>query len=131
MMLSFSCTYASNQLPWLIICSICYNTDDWVLISKYAQRFVKAGVKLRQTSFETWMQFAAKRGMNILNFLFFFHIFVSFNSIAVCQCGFLYRFINWLVSTVLKIFFLSFHILLRWKNCCFSVSKKLKEAQKI
>ncbi|XP_027916971.1 uncharacterized protein LOC114176213 [Vigna unguiculata] len=45
-----------------IVFSICYNTDDWVLISKYAQRFVKAGVKLRQTSFETWMQFAAKRG---------------------------------------------------------------------
>ncbi|KAK7348206.1 hypothetical protein VNO80_22756 [Phaseolus coccineus] len=45
-----------------IVFSICYNTDDWVLISKYAERFVKAGVKLRQTSFETWMQFAAKRG---------------------------------------------------------------------
>ncbi|XP_020227028.1 uncharacterized protein LOC109808435 [Cajanus cajan] len=45
-----------------IVFSICYNTDDWELINKYAKRFVKAGVKLRQTSFETWMNFAAKRG---------------------------------------------------------------------
>ncbi|XP_050908556.1 uncharacterized protein LOC127122229 [Lathyrus oleraceus] len=41
--------------------SICYNTDEWELINKYAKRFVKTGVKLRQTSFETWMGFAAKR----------------------------------------------------------------------
>ncbi|CAL5206774.1 unnamed protein product [Lathyrus oleraceus] len=41
--------------------NICYNTDEWELINKYAKRFVKAGVKLRQTSFETWMGFAAKR----------------------------------------------------------------------
>ncbi|TKY54116.1 hypothetical protein E2542_SST18522 [Spatholobus suberectus] len=45
-----------------IVFSICYNTDDWDLINKYAKRFVKADVKLRQTSFETWMKFAAKRG---------------------------------------------------------------------
>ncbi|XP_061367957.1 uncharacterized protein LOC133310974 isoform X2 [Gastrolobium bilobum] len=45
-----------------IVFSICYNTDDWELINKYAKRFVKAGVKLRQTSFDTWMKFAAKRG---------------------------------------------------------------------
>ncbi|GAU11109.1 hypothetical protein TSUD_197330 [Trifolium subterraneum] len=45
-----------------IVFSICYNTDEWELINKYAKRFVKAGVKLRQTSFETWMKFAAKRG---------------------------------------------------------------------
>ena len=45
-----------------IIFSICYNTDDWELINKYAKRFVMAGVKLRQTSLETWMEFAAKRG---------------------------------------------------------------------
>ncbi|KAI5429015.1 Short-chain dehydrogenase TIC 32 [Lathyrus oleraceus] len=44
-----------------IVFSICYNTDEWELINKYAKRFVKAGVKLRQTSFETWMGFAAKR----------------------------------------------------------------------
>ncbi|KAJ1443565.1 Tetratricopeptide-like helical domain superfamily [Sesbania bispinosa] len=45
-----------------IVFSICYNTDDWELINKYAKRFVKADVKLRQTSFDTWMKFAAKRG---------------------------------------------------------------------
>lgn len=45
-----------------IVFSICYDTNDWELINKYAKRFVKAGVKLRQTSFDTWMTFAAKRG---------------------------------------------------------------------
>lgn len=45
-----------------IVFSICYNTDEWELINKYAIRFVKAGVKLRETSFDTWMKFAAKRG---------------------------------------------------------------------
>ena len=65
MMFSFSSIYASNLLPGLIICSICYNTDDWELINKYAKRFVMAGVKLRQTSLETWMEFAAKRGMHV------------------------------------------------------------------
>ncbi|XAR67918.1 hypothetical protein NMG60_11002859 [Bertholletia excelsa] len=45
-----------------IVFSICYNTDNWELVSKYSKRFVKAGVKLRQTSFDIWMQFAAKRG---------------------------------------------------------------------
>ncbi|KAH7573621.1 hypothetical protein JRO89_XS03G0181600 [Xanthoceras sorbifolium] len=43
-----------------IVFRICYDTDDWELISKYAKRFVMAGVKLRQTSFEIWMEFAAK-----------------------------------------------------------------------
>ncbi|KAA8527486.1 hypothetical protein F0562_034799 [Nyssa sinensis] len=45
-----------------IIFSICYKTDNWELISKYSKRFVKAGVKLRQTSFDIWMEFAAKIG---------------------------------------------------------------------
>ncbi|WJX32354.1 hypothetical protein P8452_20687 [Trifolium repens] len=45
-----------------IVFSICDNTDEWELINKYAKRFVKAGVKLRETSFDTWMKFAAKRG---------------------------------------------------------------------
>ncbi|KAL5852479.1 hypothetical protein ACOSQ3_007597 [Xanthoceras sorbifolium] len=45
-----------------IVFRICYDTDDWELISKYAKRFVMAGVKLRQTSFEIWMEFAAKIG---------------------------------------------------------------------
>lgn len=45
-----------------ILFSICYNTDDWQLMSKYSKKFVKAGVKLRQTSFDVWMEFAAKIG---------------------------------------------------------------------
>ncbi|KAG5554940.1 hypothetical protein RHGRI_012482 [Rhododendron griersonianum] len=56
-----------NDLPMQpgtadIVFSICYNTDRWDLMSKYARRFVKAGVKLRQTSFDVWMEFAAKHG---------------------------------------------------------------------
>ncbi|XWS14023.1 hypothetical protein CRYUN_Cryun36dG0088400 [Craigia yunnanensis] len=45
-----------------IIFSICYNTNNWELISKYSKRFIKAGVKLRQTTFDTWMEFAVQRG---------------------------------------------------------------------
>uniref|UniRef100_A0A2N9GWX7 Uncharacterized protein n=1 Tax=Fagus sylvatica TaxID=28930 RepID=A0A2N9GWX7_FAGSY len=45
-----------------IIFSICYNTDNWELMSKYSKKFVKAGVKLRKTSFDVWMEFAAKTG---------------------------------------------------------------------
>ncbi|XP_057960133.1 uncharacterized protein LOC131152322 [Malania oleifera] len=45
-----------------IVFSICYHTDNWQLISKYSKKFVKAGVKLRQTTFDTWMEFAAKIG---------------------------------------------------------------------
>lgn len=45
-----------------IVFSICYNTDEWDLINKYGKRFVLAGVKLRPTSIDTWMKFAAKRG---------------------------------------------------------------------
>lgn len=45
-----------------IVFSICYNTDRWDLMCKYAKRFVKAGAKLRRTSFDTWMTFAAKLG---------------------------------------------------------------------
>ncbi|KAH9765713.1 Adenylyl cyclase [Citrus sinensis] len=45
-----------------IVFRICYDTDDWELICKYSKRFVKAGVKLRKTTFDTWMEFAAKRG---------------------------------------------------------------------
>ncbi|KAA8548512.1 hypothetical protein F0562_000221 [Nyssa sinensis] len=46
-----------------IVFSICYKTDSWELISKYSKKFVKAGVKLRQTSFDIWMEFAAKTGL--------------------------------------------------------------------
>ncbi|XP_028800015.1 uncharacterized protein LOC114755315 isoform X2 [Neltuma alba] len=57
----------ANDLPLQpgtadIVFSICYKTDNWELINKYAKRFVGAGVKLRQTSFDTWMEFAARRG---------------------------------------------------------------------
>ncbi|KAM7485124.1 hypothetical protein LguiA_001133 [Lonicera macranthoides] len=45
-----------------IVFSICYNTGNWDLISKYSKWFVKAGAKLRQTSFDVWMDFAAKIG---------------------------------------------------------------------
>lgn len=45
-----------------IVFSICSQTDNWDLICKYGKRFVKAGVKLRKTSFDTWMEFASKIG---------------------------------------------------------------------
>ncbi|XP_062186860.1 uncharacterized protein LOC133890491 isoform X2 [Phragmites australis] len=45
-----------------IVFSICYNADRWDLLSKYAERFVKAGVKLHRTAFDIWMEFAAKVG---------------------------------------------------------------------
>ncbi|KAK3039011.1 hypothetical protein RJ639_027496, partial [Escallonia herrerae] len=45
-----------------IVFSICYNTDNWDLISKYSRKFLKAGAKLRQASFDAWMTFAANRG---------------------------------------------------------------------
>ncbi|KAK4713762.1 hypothetical protein R3W88_019669 [Solanum pinnatisectum] len=45
-----------------IVFSICSQTDNWDLICKYGKRFVKAGVKLWKTSFDTWMEFASKIG---------------------------------------------------------------------
>ncbi|KAL6657396.1 hypothetical protein ACP70R_005176 [Stipagrostis hirtigluma subsp. patula] len=45
-----------------IVFSICYKADRWDLLSKYAERFVKAGVKLHRTAFDIWMEFAAKVG---------------------------------------------------------------------
>uniref|UniRef100_A0A0E0I5E7 Uncharacterized protein n=1 Tax=Oryza nivara TaxID=4536 RepID=A0A0E0I5E7_ORYNI len=45
-----------------IVFSICYNADRWDLLSKYARRFVKSGVKLHGASFDIWMDFAAKVG---------------------------------------------------------------------
>ncbi|KAL2922801.1 Receptor-like protein 19 [Bienertia sinuspersici] len=45
-----------------IVFSICYDADNWELISKYSRRFVMAGVKLRKTTFDVWMEFASKRG---------------------------------------------------------------------
>ncbi|KNA15174.1 hypothetical protein SOVF_100290 [Spinacia oleracea] len=57
----------SNNLPLQpgtadIVFSICYDANKWELISKYSRRFVKAGVKLRKTAFDIWMEFASKRG---------------------------------------------------------------------
>lgn len=45
-----------------LVFSICYNTDKWDLISKYSKRFIREGVKLRETSFDAWMEFSAQRG---------------------------------------------------------------------
>lgn len=45
-----------------LVSSICYNSDNWELISKYSRKFLKAGVKLRRHAFDLWMDFAAKRG---------------------------------------------------------------------
>ncbi|KAL8121621.1 uncharacterized protein LOC141659170 [Apium graveolens] len=45
-----------------LVFSICFNTDKWDLISKYSKRFIREGVKLRETSFDAWMEFSAQRG---------------------------------------------------------------------
>ncbi|KAH7650593.1 hypothetical protein IHE45_U001400 [Dioscorea alata] len=45
-----------------IVFSICYKTNKWDLISKYAKKFNKAGVKLHRAAFDIWMEFAAKVG---------------------------------------------------------------------
>ncbi|GER33144.1 adenylyl cyclase [Striga asiatica] len=45
-----------------IVFSICYNADKLDLMCKNGKRFVKSGVKLSQSSFELWMEFAAKKG---------------------------------------------------------------------
>lgn len=68
--------YASNTTPGLIICRICYNTDNWELNKKYLKRFVAAGVKLRQTSFDTLMEFSAKTGEYVVSFLFDFTFYL-------------------------------------------------------
>ncbi|KAJ7955048.1 RING finger and CHY zinc finger domain-containing protein 1 isoform 1 [Quillaja saponaria] len=57
----------TNDLPLQpgtadIVFSICYDMDNWELISKYSKKFVKGGIKLRQTSFDIWMEFASRRG---------------------------------------------------------------------
>lgn len=56
-----------NELPLQpgtadIVFSICYNADNWKLMSKYSKTFVEAGVKLRKSTFDVWMEFAAKIG---------------------------------------------------------------------
>ncbi|XP_016899077.2 uncharacterized protein LOC103483802 isoform X3 [Cucumis melo] len=56
-----------NKLPLQpgtadIVFRICYNADNWELLSKYFKKFSEAGVKFRRTSFDTLMRFASKRG---------------------------------------------------------------------
>lgn len=69
-------------VPWAFliisvsICSICYDADNWELISKYSRRFVKAGVKLRKTTFDIWMEFASKRGSNVFYVGFFLRFLI-------------------------------------------------------
>jgi hypothetical protein len=50
--------------------------DSWKLMSKYSKKFVKAGVKLRQTTFNVWMEFAAKIGLQISCTTFVFMIYI-------------------------------------------------------
>ncbi|XP_019082880.1 PREDICTED: uncharacterized protein LOC104786507 isoform X2 [Camelina sativa] len=45
-----------------LVFRICHDTDNWGLLAKYSKKFCKAGVKLRKTTFDVWMEFAAKRG---------------------------------------------------------------------
>nr|VDD03696.1 unnamed protein product [Brassica rapa] len=57
----------TNDLPLQpgtadLVFRICHNTDKWDLQGKYSKRFSKAGVKLRKTTFDVWMDFAANRG---------------------------------------------------------------------
>ncbi|CAA7057615.1 unnamed protein product [Microthlaspi erraticum] len=57
----------SNDLPLQpgtadLVFRICHDTDKWDLLAKYSKKFTRAGVKLRKTTFDVWMEFAAKRG---------------------------------------------------------------------
>ncbi|XP_010488160.1 PREDICTED: uncharacterized protein LOC104766043 [Camelina sativa] len=45
-----------------LVLRICHDTDNWDLLAKYSKKFCKAGVKLRKTTFDVWMEFAARRG---------------------------------------------------------------------
>lgn len=45
-----------------IVFSTCFNANNWDLLSKFSKLFLKAGVKLRLTTFDVWMEFAAKIG---------------------------------------------------------------------
>ncbi|CAN8324611.1 unnamed protein product [Cochlearia groenlandica] len=57
----------TNDLPLQpgtadLVFRICHDTDKWDLLAKYSKKFSRAGVKLRKTTFDIWMEFAAKRG---------------------------------------------------------------------
>ncbi|KAL8485480.1 hypothetical protein ACS0TY_027687 [Phlomoides rotata] len=67
LMLEVMALVKKNDLPLQpgtadIVLSICHSSDRWDLISKFGKRFVKSGIRLRQTAFELWMDFAAKKG---------------------------------------------------------------------
>lgn len=70
-----------------LVSSICYNSDNWELISKYSRKFLKAGVKLRRHAFDLWMDFAAKRGLYISYFSFFQIIAYALQPLAINFCG--------------------------------------------
>ncbi|RAL51161.1 unnamed protein product [Cuscuta campestris] len=58
---------SKNELPLQpgtadLVFSICYHNDNWELMCKYGKMFVKGGARLRQGSFDLWMEFAAKMG---------------------------------------------------------------------
>ncbi|KAL9260827.1 hypothetical protein AKJ16_DCAP26135 [Drosera capensis] len=70
----------TNDLPLQpatadIVFRICYDADNWGLISKYSKRFLKAGVKLRKNTFDTWMEFAVKRGFDLLIYCYLVEFF--------------------------------------------------------
>ncbi|KAL3727509.1 hypothetical protein ACJRO7_032271 [Eucalyptus globulus] len=48
-----------------IVFSICDDTDNWGLLTKYSKRFVKNGVNLHKAAFDIWMEFAAKETLNL------------------------------------------------------------------
>ncbi|XP_051130101.1 uncharacterized protein LOC127250723 isoform X2 [Andrographis paniculata] len=45
-----------------IVFSTCVSGDRFDLITKYGKRFAASGVKLRQSSYDLWMEFAARKG---------------------------------------------------------------------
>lgn len=45
-----------------LVFSNCNDTDKWDLLAKYSKKFSKDRVKLRKTTFDVSMDFAAKRG---------------------------------------------------------------------
>lgn len=65
--------------------------------------FVKAGVKLRQTSFDMWMDFAAKIGL----FSVFLHCIYSYTWLSSCMLGLhlvsLFKVFSYDLKLILKI----------------------------
>lgn len=73
-----SASHLVHHIVWLNFpfCSICLGAGKFDLMTKYGKRFVTSGVKLRQTSFDMWMEFAAKKGMRQLSLILQLHIFL-------------------------------------------------------